>query len=307
MSNEFEGKLLNKAAYVEDILKKYLPKEEGYISRVTEAMNYSLLAGGKRLRPVMMLEAYRLFAKDNSDESEVEPFVAAIEMIHTYSLVHDDLPAMDNDEYRRGRKTTHAVYGAGMATLAGDGLLNYAFETAINGAIAGKDEKFLRALKVLSAKAGIYGMIGGQCADIMAENGGADAGSSFADEKAVLHFIDENKTGALIEASLMVGAIIAGADNEKVNLLEKVGSNVGIAFQIQDDILDIVSTQEELGKPIGSDIKNGKSTYVSLYGMEAAKDKVKELSEEAMDILKDIDASDSFLEELFNYLIYRKK
>ncbi len=307
MSNEFEGKLLNKAAYVEDILKKYLPKEEGYISRVTEAMNYSLLAGGKRLRPVMMLEAYRLFAKDNSDESEVEPFVAAIEMIHTYSLVHDDLPAMDNDEYRRGRKTTHAVYGAGMATLAGDGLLNYAFETAIDGAIAGKDEKFLRALKVLSAKAGIYGMIGGQCADIMAENGGADAGSSFADEKAVLHFIDENKTGALIEASLMVGAIIAGADNEKVNLLEKVGSNVGIAFQIQDDILDIVSTQEELGKPIGSDIKNGKSTYVSLYGMEAAKDKVKELSEEAMDILKDIDASDSFLEELFNYLIYRKK
>ncbi|MBQ9591099.1 MAG: polyprenyl synthetase family protein [Butyrivibrio sp.] len=307
MSNEFEGKLLNKAAYVEDILKKYLPKEEGYISRVTEAMNYSLLAGGKRLRPVMMLEAYRLFAKDNSDESEVEPFVAAIEMIHTYSLVHDDLPAMDNDEYRRGRKTTHAVYGAGMATLAGDGLLNYAFETAIDGAIAGKDEKFLRALKVLSAKAGIYGMIGGQCADIMAENGSADAGSSFADEKAVLHFIDENKTGALIEASLMVGAIIAGADNEKVNLLEKVGSNVGIAFQIQDDILDIVSTQEELGKPIGSDIKNGKSTYVSLYGMEAAKDKVKELSEEAMDILKDIDASDSFLEELFNYLIYRKK
>ena len=141
----------------------------------------------------------------------------------------------------------------------------------------------------------------------MAENGSADAGSSFADEKAVLHFIDENKTGALIEASLMVGAIIAGADNEKVNLLEKVGSNVGIAFQIQDDILDIVSTQEELGKPIGSDIKNGKSTYVSLYGMEAAKDKVKELSEEAMDILKDIDASDSFLEELFNYLIYRKK
>ena len=307
MSNEFEGKLLNKAAHVEDILKKYLPKEEGYISRVTEAMNYSLLAGGKRLRPVMMLEAYRLFAKDNSDESEVEPFVAAIEMIHTYSLVHDDLPAMDNDEYRRGRKTTHAVYGAGMATLAGDGLLNYAFETAIDGAIAGKDEKFLRALKVLSAKAGIYGMIGGQCADIMAENSGADAGSSFADEKAVLHFIDENKTGALIEASLMVGAIIAGADNEKVNLLEKVGSNVGIAFQIQDDILDIVSTQEELGKPIGSDIKNGKSTYVSLYGMEAAKDKVKELSEEAMDILKDIDASDSFLEELFNYLIYRKK
>ncbi|MBP3197112.1 MAG: polyprenyl synthetase family protein [Butyrivibrio sp.] len=307
MSNEFEGKLLNKAAHVEDILKNYLPKEEGYISRVTEAMNYSLLAGGKRLRPVMMLEAYRLFAKDNSDESEVEPFVAAIEMIHTYSLVHDDLPAMDNDEYRRGRKTTHAVYGAGMATLAGDGLLNYAFETAIDGAIAGKDEKFLRALKVLSAKAGIYGMIGGQCADIMAENGGADAGSSFADEKAVLHFIDENKTGALIEASLMVGAIIAGADNEKVNLLEKVGSNVGIAFQIQDDILDIVSTQEELGKPIGSDIKNGKSTYVSLYGMEAAKDKVKELSEEAMDILKDLDASDSFLKELFNYLIYRKK
>ena len=192
MSNEFEGKLLNKAAYVEDILKKYLPKEEGYISRVTEAMNYSLLAGGKRLRPVMMLEAYRLFAKDNSDESEVEPFVAAIEMIHTYSLVHDDLPAMDNDEYRRGRKTTHAVYGAGMATLAGDGLLNYAFETAIDGAIAGKDEKFLRALKVLSAKAGIYGMIGGQVVDVEYEKNQLD----ITEEK--INFIYDLKTGAHI-------------------------------------------------------------------------------------------------------------
>ena len=274
----FEKQLLDRASHVEDVLKRFLPAEEGYAKRVIEAMNYSLMAGGKRLRPVMMLESYRLFS-GNGDESVVEPFMAAIEMIHTYSLVHDDLPCMDNDEYRRGRKTTHAVYGAGMATLAGDGLLNFAFETAVKGALTGKElpsydgenkNRFLSALEVLATKAGIYGMVGGQCADIMAEN--ADLGS--ADMKDVLAYIDENKTGALIESSLMVGAILGGADRKQVDLMERAGSNVGIAFQIQDDILDIVGNQEELGKPIGSDEKNNKTTYVSLYGMKEARNKV---------------------------------
>ena len=310
---DFEALLQDRASHVESVLKKYMPPEEGYNKTVTEAMNYSLMAGGKRLRPVMMLEAYKLFAGDNADEKVVEPFVAAMEMVHTYSLVHDDLPAMDNDEYRRGRKTTHAVYGAGMATLAGDGLLNFAFETAIGGAAVAPQlsdfdgdikNRYLAALQVFAGKAGIYGMIGGQCADICAENSREPDTDKM---KATLHYIDENKTGALIESSLMVGAILGGAGKREVEMLEKVGSNVGIAFQIQDDILDIVSTTEELGKPVGSDEKNQKSTYVSLYGMDKARESVKELSEEALRIMEDLGFGESFLSDLFQYLIYRKK
>ena len=313
MGNDFNKRLADKAAHIEDILKAFLPKEEGYARTVIEAMNYSLLAGGKRLRPMMILEAYKLFAGNDADEKVVYPFMAAMEMIHTYSLVHDDLPAMDNDEYRRGRKTTHAVYGAGMATLAGDGLLNLAYETAINGAIRGttlsdydgdNSNRYLAALDILAGKAGIYGMVGGQCADICAEN----AIEIPEDEmKDTLHYIDENKTGALIEASLMIGAVLGGASAQQVSMMEKIGSNVGIAFQIQDDILDITSTSEVLGKPIGSDEKNGKSTYVSLYGMDNARDSVKKLSEEATDILDGLGFENSFLHELFNYLIYREK
>ena len=313
MSSVIEDELLKRAAYFEDILGKSLPAEEGYAKTVIEAMNYSLLAGGKRLRPVMMLEAFKLFAGEDADDTTLRPFMLAMEMIHTYSLVHDDLPAMDNDEYRRGRKTTHVVYGPGMATLAGDGLLNLAFETAIKGAAYGKElvyydgdtsNRYLAALEVLGRKAGIYGMVGGQCADICAENN-----HDYDDEmaKAVLHYIDENKTGALIESSLMIGAILGGASAEQVKKIEKMGSNVGIAFQIQDDILDIEGDAKELGKPIGSDIKNEKTTYVSLYGMEEARKKVKELSDEAKDILREFGNKDTFLEGLFEYLIYRKK
>ena len=308
-----EDELLKRAAYFEDILGAALPAEEGYAGTVIEAMNYSLLAGGKRLRPVMMLEAFKLFAGEDADDSVLRPFMLAIEMIHTYSLVHDDLPAMDNDEYRRGRKTTHVVYGPGMATLAGDGLLNLAFETAIRGAALGKElvyydgdtpNRYLAALDVLGTKAGIYGMVGGQCADICAEN---NHDMDLDTAKDVLHYIDENKTGALIESSLMIGAILGGASAEQVKRVEKMGSDVGIAFQIQDDILDIEGDAAELGKPIGSDIKNDKTTYVSLYGMEDAKKKVKELSDEAAEIVRGFGQKDTFLEALFEYLIYRKK
>ena len=304
---DFEKRLTEKAAFVSDIIKTFLPKEEGYAAKVLEAMNYSLMAGGKRIRPIMMLESYRMFAGEMADDSVIKPFLAAIEMIHTYSLVHDDLPAMDNDEYRRGRKTTHAVYGAG------DGLLNYAFETAILGAMSGKElsdydsdtkNRYLAVLNILATKAGVYGMVGGQCADIMAEN---STGLSDSEKKDVLFYIDENKTGALIEASLMVGAVLGGADRAQVEKMEKIGSNVGIAFQIQDDILDIEGTLEELGKPIGSDEKNGKSTYVALYGMENAKAKVKELTKEATESLEEMNFDNSFLDELFQYMIYRKK
>ena len=312
-SISIEDELLKRAAYFEDILGKSLPKEEGYATTVIEAMNYSLLAGGKRLRPVMMLESFRLFAGSDADDSILRPFMVAMEMIHTYSLVQDDLPAMDNDDYRRGRESTHKVYEAGMATLAGDGLLNLAFETAIKGAVKGKElsaydgetsSRYLAALEVLGTKAGICGMVGGQCADIMAEDNHNMDKETAGD---VLHYIDENKTGALIESSLMIGAIIGGASSEQVKKIEKMGSNVGIAFQIQDDILDIEGTAEELGKPIGSDIRNEKTTYVSLYGMDEAKKKVKELSEEAKEILRSFGYEDTFLERLFEYLIYRKK
>ncbi len=312
MKNEaFESEFKDRAQHIEEVLKKFLPKEEGYAKECIEAMNYSLLAGGKRIRPVMMLEAYRLFSK-GGNEAVVEPFLSAIEMIHTYSLVHDDLPCMDNDEYRRGRKTTHAVYGAGIATLAGDGLLNYAYETAVSGAFSNEElsdydgenkNRYLAALAVLTKKAGIYGMVGGQCADIMAEN----ADQKDLEMEKVLSYIDENKTGALIESSLMVGAILGGATKKQVEMIEKAGSNVGIAFQIQDDILDIVGNQEELGKPVGSDEKNNKMTYVSLYGMDTAKEKVKELSDEASELLAELGFADSFLDQLFEYLIYRNK
>ncbi|MBQ3871613.1 MAG: polyprenyl synthetase family protein, partial [Clostridia bacterium] len=268
----FQKELSERAAFAEKVLRDYMPREEGYAGRVIEAMNYSLMAGGKRLRPIMMLESFRIFAGEDAKADTIYPFMAAIEMIHTYSLVHDDLPAMDNDEYRRGRKTTHVVYGPGMATLAGDGLLNLAFETAIEGAMRGReltaydgdnDNRYLAALSVLGRKAGIYGMVGGQCADIVSENSPYES-----DDKArdVLAFIDENKTGALIESSLMIGAILGGASERDVIRMEKAASNVGVAFQIQDDILDREGNEEELGKPVGSDIRNAKSTYVSLYG-----------------------------------------
>ncbi len=312
VDGSFEKELTQRADYFEEILKDFLPGEEGFAATVIEAMNYSLLAGGKRLRPVMMMESFKIFAEKDCDMSVVHPFMAAMEMIHTYSLVHDDLPAMDNDEYRRGRKTTHAVYGAGMATLAGDGLLNLAFETAIQGAVKGKElssydgdnsNRYLAALDVLSAKAGIRGMVGGQCADICAENSGFPG----EDRGEVLNYIDENKTGALIESSLMIGAILGGGSQDDVRKMERIGSNIGIAFQIQDDILDIEGSQEELGKPIGSDIRNGKSTYVSLYGMDKARARVKELTEQAMELLDSIGSDNSFLSDLFEYLIYRKK
>ncbi len=310
MSSDIKNELIKRAEHFENILKDYLLKQEGYAERVIDAMNYSLLAGGKRLRPVMMLEAFKLFSGSENEEV-VYPFMVAMEMLHTSSLVHDDLPAMDNDEYRRGRKTTHVVYGPGMATLAGDGLLNMSYETAISGAMSGRklsdydgkcSNRYLMALNIFSTKAGTYGMIGGQCADMVYEEA---FDIEETEKKNILGFIDENKTGALIEASLMIGAVLGGASESDVLKMEKIGSNIGIAFQIQDDILDIEGNQEELGKPIGSDIKNQKTTYVSLYGMDVAKSKVKELTDEALDILGSIEALDDFLKNLFEYLIYR--
>ena len=296
----WKNKLQERVEEVELVIQSFLPEEVGYQKTVLEAMNYSVLAGGKRLRPMLMEETYKLFGGSGKI---VEPFMAAMEMIHTYSLVHDDLPAMDNDEYRRGRKTTHVVYGEGMAILAGDGLLNFAFETAMKAFdIEPANPAIGRALQVLAKKAGIYGMIGGQTADIEAEN--MDQSKVSND---LLLFIHENKTAALIQGSMMIGAILAGASEEDVKALEKIAYNVGIAFQIQDDILDITSSLEVLGKMTGSDEKNNKVTYVTLNGMEKSKEDVEKLSKEALDLLSSFENKNEFLNQLIEELITREK
>lgn len=289
--------LAEKTKQIEDVIYQYLPKAEGEQKPVIEAMNYSVLAGGKRLRPMLMKEVYEMFGGEGK---VIEPFMAAIEMIHTYSLVHDDLPAMDNDEYRRGKKTTWAQFDECTAILAGDGLLNFAFETALK-AETEHNPYLVKALAILAKKAGIYGMIGGQIADIEAEKPGNDVNG----EK--LLFIHEHKTAALIQASMMIGAVLAGASAEDIDQIEKCAYNIGIAFQIQDDILDVTSTLEVLGKPIGSDEKNNKKTYVSIYGLEKSKEDVKRLSEEAIAILASFGKRNLFLEELVEQLINREK
>ena len=262
---DFKTEMAERTAQIEQIIKKYLPKEEGYQKTIMEAMNYSVLAGGKRLRPMLMQETYRLFG----GRSEViEPFMAAIEMIHTYSLVHDDLPAMDNDEYRRGKKTTHAVYGEAMGILAGDALLNYAYETAARAfAMEPGNPGVCQAFQILTAKAGIYGMVGGQTVDVESEG---KPGMT----KEKLDFIYRLKTSALIEGAMLTGAVLAGATQGEQKIIEQTAGEVGLAFQIQDDILDVTSTMEVLGKPIGSDEKNHKATYVSFEGLEKAKEDV---------------------------------
>ena len=285
------------------IIEAYLPKEQGRTSEVIQAMNYSVNAGGKRLRPLLMSETYKLFGGNGT---VIEPFMAAIEMIHTYSLVHDDLPAMDNDEYRRGKKTTWAQYGEAVAVLAGDALLNYAFETALTAfSCEGADAaRVARALSILAKKAGIYGMIGGQDADIAAER------AEEALELSQLLYIHEHKTAALIQASMMIGAVLAGACDEAVDIIEQAAYEIGIAFQIQDDILDVTSTFEELGKPIGSDEKNNKTTYVTLRGLDGASREQKELSAHAISRLEALGQKgfqNEFLTDLVKSLITRLK
>ena len=294
----FREELKSKTAAVEKIVESYLPEESGTQHEIMEAMNYSVTAGGKRLRPLLMQETYRMFGGEGR---EVEPFMAAMEMIHTYSLVHDDLPAMDNDEYRRGKLTTHAKFGHAMGVLAGDGLLNYAFETAVKAFEIAPEKSLLigKALKILAEKAGIYGMIGGQVVDVASCGVGLDEG--------MLNFIYELKTGALIESSMMIGALLAGAEDAELEKVQKIASGVGIAFQIQDDILDVTSTTEELGKPVHSDEKNEKTTYVTLKGLEKATRDVEVISQEALELLSGLDRENTYLTQLIRELIHRKK
>ena len=294
---DIKKEIVERTKNAERIITQFLPKEEGYQQTVLEAMNYSFLSGGKRLRPMLMMETYKMFG---GKSAVIEPFMAAMEMIHTYSLIHDDLPAMDDDEFRRGRKTTHIVYGEAMAILAGDGLLNLAYETAISAlAMEPNNPQIGKALAVLARKAAVYGMIGGQTVDIESE------GTPLNKEK--LNFIYELKTGALIEASMLIGAILAGATKKEQDLIAAISRNIGLAFQIQDDILDVTSTLEVLGKPIGSDEKNEKSTYVTLEGIEKARQDVQMLTEDAVAMMDSLVVKNEFLNQLLLYLIYRDK
>ena len=296
MMEDFQTRLRSHTAEVEEIIKSFLPKEEGRLKTLLSAMNYSFLVGGKRLRPMLMLETYRLFG---GDDPAIRNFMAAIEMIHTYSLIHDDLPAMDNDEYRRGKKTTWVKYGEDIAVLAGDGLLNMAFEIAIEGGIAALEmDRGLYALRVMAKKAGVYGMIGGQTVDV--ENEGKQLNLE------TLEFIHRNKTSALIEASMVCGAIIGGSDEATARRIETAAGDIGLAFQIRDDILDVIGEEEKLGTPIGSDEKNEHMTYVSMVGLEKANQRVKDLSEQAMQIIADIPHENPFLMELLRSLIERE-
>ena len=298
--SQFMEELQKKAEHINGVLEKFLPAEEGQQRIIFEAMNYSVRAGGKRLRPILMEETYHMFG---GSSAVIEPFMAAIEMIHTYSLVHDDLPAMDNDEYRRGKKTTHAVYGEAMGILAGDALLNLAYETAAKAFdMEVADARVARAFTVLAKKAGVYGMVGGQVVDVESEK---SDDCPITREK--LDFIYRLKTGALIESSMMIGAILAGASSDEVSRVEQIAAKLGLAFQIQDDVLDVTSTLEVLGKPVGSDEKNNKATYVTFEGLDKAVSDVERISKEAEKLLDDLGYDDAFLKELFEYLIHREK
>lgn len=294
---DFKSDLIRRTEEVEQTIYQWLPKEEGFQKNLIEAMNYSVTAGGKRLRPMLLQETARLFGYEGED---VPPFMAAIEIIHTYSLVHDDLPAMDNDDYRRGKLTTHKKYGHAQGILAGDALLNYAYEIGLKAVVkSSSPDRTAKALMVLSQKAGIYGMVGGQAVDVQ-----------YTDkpmEPEVLQFVHELKTGALIQAAMTAGALLAGAKEDEIEKIEKIALMTGLAFQIQDDILDVTSTMEILGKPVFSDEKNNKTTYVTILGLEGARQKVKEYSNSAVALLNKLNYKNEFLQNLLVSLIHREK
>ncbi len=316
MAFEFEKEMKERQDTVNSCLENFLPDEEGLQKVIIEALNYSIQAGGKRIRPILLREMYGIFSRKTNPGTEpdferVEPFMAAMEMIHTYSLVHDDLPAMDNDLLRRGKPTTHAKFGHANGVLAGDALLNYSVETLTKAFaeddFSGEDcyddisnadwnKRVVKAMKLLYTRAGIFGMIGGQTVDV--EKTGKPL---TADE---LDFIYELKTCALISAAILCGAVLGGADMRDLAMLEPLGSDIGMAFQIRDDILDIEGDEKTFGKPIGSDEKNCKTTWVTLYGMDAAKEKVKEYTEEAEKILDKL-PDNTFMKAFVNALATR--
>lgn len=290
---------------IEEIIFSCLPEGNENTGRIVQAMEYTVKAGGKRLRPMLMQESYRLFARGREESTLLHKFMAAIEMIHSYSLCHDDLPAMDNDTLRRGKPSTWAKYDEAFGILAGDALLNYAYELIIGELDSAMEiadvRRGLRALNVIAKKSGIYGMVGGQCLDVYSEKNTKEK----LDLDRVM-YIHKNKTAALLEASMMSGAILAGANRPCVEAMEEIARCTGIAFQIRDDILDVTSTTEILGKPVGSDESNHKETYVTLKGMDEAQKDVDMYSEKAVALLDELPCRNDFLRELIISLAGRK-
>jgi len=293
---EFKTWFIEKANIVDEYLGQIIETKEVPQKIVYEAMNYSLLSGGKRLRPILLLSAYELF-KD--ELKEAIPFACAMEMIHTYSLIHDDLPAMDNDDYRRGRLSNHKKFGEATAILAGDGLLNKAFEIGLAAAINLNNQNAIKALKIIAGSSGTEGMIGGQVIDIDGE-----VKISTIEE---LKYMYSLKTGAIIKSSVTAGATLAGASQEEIKALEIYAEKIGIAFQIEDDILDITSTQEKLGKAIGSDAANNKITYITFKSIDEARKDVVDFTEEAIKSLSVFGNKAKYLIELAKYLTNRER
>lgn len=292
----FKDELKNRVNNIEELLNEYMPKENGYQKTIFESMNYSLKAGGKRLRPILTLEACKLVG---GNEKDAIPFAVATEMIHTYSLIHDDLPALDNDDLRRGRKTNHKVYGEAMAILAGDGLLNYAYEIMLRESVGKEDAaKYLNAINEIAKASGVYGMIGGQVVDIESEGQSIDMNK--------LDFIHMNKTAAIIIGCMRAGAIVGGASEDQLDNITKYAKNIGLSFQIVDDILDIVGDEAKLGKHVGSDIENDKSTYPSLIGIEESKNIANKLIEEAKMSIEKVNDNREFLNGLADYIVARE-
>ncbi len=293
----FKEELKIRTNHAEEVIRRWLPEEKGFAKTMAEAMNYSMCAGGKRLRPILLLESFRLFG---GDENLAEPFMAGIEMIHTHSLVHDDLPAIDNDDYRRGRLTTHKVYGEAMGVLGGAALLNYAYETMLRAFdLTSQKEPVIRAVRIMAEKTGIRGMLGGQSVDV--ENDGKPI------TREMLDYIYRHKTSALIEAPMMTGAVLGGAEEEELAAVERAAADIGLAFQIRDDILDVTATSEELGKPVHSDEKNNKITYVTLFGIQEASRQVEELSQRAVSTLDKLNRKNEFLTALIYEMVSRRK
>lgn len=291
---DFKNILNERIELINTTLDKYLnPK---YPEILYDAMRYSIMAGGKRLRPVLLLSACEAVG---GKIDEALPFACALEMIHTYSLIHDDLPAMDNDDFRRGKLTCHKQFDEALAILAGDGLLTYAFEVMLETVCVKKNINLANAARLIANYSGSEGMLVGQVVDVESEG-------KKIDDKTLM-FIHDNKTGGLIKAALMAGAMIGGADNDTVSSFEKIGYNIGMAFQIKDDILDVTSTSEVLGKPILSDIKNEKQTYVSLYGLDNAQQDYETLSAGAVKMIKDMGEKADFLAWYAEALINREK
>ncbi len=298
---DFKAELDIRSRQAWEIVEKYIPQPDINNQNIIQAMSYSLSAGGKRLRPVLIRSFYELYGGAGKEE---EPFMAAMEMLHTYSLVHDDLPAIDNDDYRRGLPTTHRQFGEAVGILAGDGLLHLAYETAIKAFDITDDvskvNNVIKALRIFGSKTGLYGMFGGQAADVI------NTGREISDD--LLFYIYKNKTGALIEGSMMIGAALAGASDEDIAIIEGVGRNIGMAFQIRDDILDMYGNEELLGKPVNSDERNNKKTYLSIKGLDKSIEDIDKLTNDAVNTLALIGNNERervFLTELFKYLVSR--